>query len=85
MVAARLSGSCHLSRLGSRAWVYDLPLAYLAGVARAVELDEPDDPGDVRLLGPPAVMLDAEGLTHAIKEPGHLRRGVGNFKSSLRG
>ena len=53
----------------------DLSGAHLGGVPLAVEEDEPPDPVDVRLLGPPAVVPRADGLPNPIEKSGRTRSG----------
>ena len=53
----------------------DLAGAHLGGVPLAVEEDEPPDPVDVRLLGPPAVVPRADGLPNPIEKSGRTRNG----------
>lgn len=62
----------------------DLPLAHLGGVALAVELDKPDNPGRVCLLGPPAVVASAKGLVHPIRQLERPRQGVRNCRVGRR-
>ena len=47
----------------------DLGLAKLARVPSTVEPHEASDPGDVRLLGPAAVVPSAERSAHLVQKP----------------
>ena len=62
----------------------DLGGAHLGRVALAVKDDVPLDPVDVRLLGSAAVVAGADGLAHAVEEPGLRGAGRAGFMDGER-